>query len=162
MASSRFEQLEQAIQALTTAPDAALRVVTPEIAPLAQIAAELRDLPRASFREGLKAQLQTAINSLPSTAAHSTGDDRTMTTSSSTVTVNPLRAGFHTVTPYLLPAGADRLIRFVKDAFDAQEILRVPRPDGTVLHSQFRIGDSMIEMADPQSPFPAMPAAIHI
>ena len=87
MASSRFEQLEQAIQALTTAPDAALRVVTPEIAPLAQIAAELRDLPRASFREGLKAQLQTAINSLPSTAAHSTGDDRTMTTSSSTVTV---------------------------------------------------------------------------
>jgi PhnB protein len=162
MAKSRFEQLEQALQALTAAPDTALPLVTPEIAPLAEIAAELRDLPRASFRERLKAQLQTAINSSPSTTAHSTGDDSAMTTSSLTVTVNPLRAGFHTVTPYLLPAGADRLIRFVKDAFDAQEILRVPRPDGTVLHSQFRIGDSMIEMADPQSPFPAMPAAIHL
>ena len=41
MAKSRFEQLEQAIQALTTSPDAALPVVPPEITPLAQIAAEL-------------------------------------------------------------------------------------------------------------------------
>jgi len=164
MAESRFEQLERAIQALTSAPEAALRVVTPELAPLAQIAADLRELPRASFRERLKAQLKTAMHQSPhkSTAVDSTGEDSTMTPASSTVTVNPLRAGFHTVTPYLLPAGADRLIRFVKDAFDAEEILRVPRPDGTVLHSQLRIGDSMIEMADPQSPFPAMPAAIHL
>lgn len=164
MAKSRFEQLDQAIQALTAAPDASLPLVAPELAPLTQVAADLRDLPRAPFRARLKVQLQAAIDQAAhkSTALDSTGGNNAMTAASSTVTVNPPRAGFHTVTPYLLPAGADRLIQFVKDAFHAEEILRVPRPDGTVLHSQLRIGDSMIEMADPQPPFPAMPAAIHL
>src|ERR1700679_973143 len=41
-----------------------------------------------------------------------------------------IRKGFRTLTPYLLATGAANLIEFLKNAFDAQEILRVPRPGG--------------------------------
>ncbi|CDM66729.1 VOC family protein [Pyrinomonas methylaliphatogenes] len=50
--------------------------------------------------------------------------------------VNPIREGFHTVTPYLLVDGADRLIDFLSAAFDAEILDRKFRPDGTVMHAE--------------------------
>ncbi|HLG15182.1 MAG TPA: VOC family protein [Blastocatellia bacterium] len=70
----------------------------------------------------------------------------------------PVPEGFHTITPYLHVEGAAKLIDFMKEAFAAQEIGRVPRPDGTVIHAEIKIGDSMIEMGDA----PSQPAAIHL
>jgi hypothetical protein len=35
--------------------------------------------------------------------------------------VKPIPAGFHSVTPYLFVNGVDRLLDFVKAAFDAKE-----------------------------------------
>jgi PhnB protein len=63
--------------------------------------------------------------------------------------VRPVPEGFHTVTPYLVVAGVDKLLEFVKSAFDAKEIERHARPDGVVMHAQVRIGDSIIMMGDP-------------
>ena len=74
-------------------------------------------------------------------------------------------SGYHTVTPYLVITGVDRLLAFLKAAFDAEEILRVPRADGSVLHAEARIGDSRIMMADttgPAAAFGPMPAAIYL
>jgi PhnB protein len=36
-------------------------------------------------------------------------------------TVKSIPDGYHTVTPFLLVQGADKLIEFVKKAFDAKE-----------------------------------------
>ena len=38
--------------------------------------------------------------------------------------VKPIPDGYHTVTPYLVVEGAAKLIDFLKQAFDAQEIHR--------------------------------------
>ena len=35
--------------------------------------------------------------------------------------VKPVPDGYHTVTPYILAQGADKLIDFVKKAFDARD-----------------------------------------
>jgi PhnB protein len=148
---SLFEQLEQAIRSLPAVGTGSLPAAEPRIAQLAALAYELRELPRASFRTRLKSELQEAIKEQSERSQPVT-----------TTVVNPIREGFHTLTPYLLAAGADRLIVFMQQAFGAEEVVRVRRPDGSVLHSQFRIGDSMIEAADPRSPFPVMPAAIHL
>ncbi|HKV06376.1 MAG TPA: VOC family protein [Candidatus Acidoferrales bacterium] len=76
-------------------------------------------------------------------------------------TVNPVREGFHSITPYLVVSGAGKWIDFVKKVFGAEERLRVPRP-GTdiVMHAEVRIGDSMVEVADANPQYPAMPVTL--
>ena len=56
--------------------------------------------------------------------------------------------GLRTVTPFLHPRGADRMIDFLKEAFGAQEESRTQSPDGVIHHATVRIGDSMIEMGE--------------
>ncbi len=75
--------------------------------------------------------------------------------------VKPVREGFRALTPYLQVHGAAELIDFVKQAFAAEEILRITRPDG-IAHAEVKIGDSMLEMADASDEFPPTPTAIHL
>jgi len=74
--------------------------------------------------------------------------------------VKPIPEGYHTVTPYLIVEGAAGLIDFLKQAFDAEEVVRMPGKDGTVGHAEVRIGDSMIMLADAQAEYPAKPHMI--
>ncbi|HJQ25373.1 MAG TPA: VOC family protein [Blastocatellia bacterium] len=74
--------------------------------------------------------------------------------------VKPIPEGYHTVTPYLVVEGAAKLIDFLKAAFGAQEVFRMPGKDGTVGHAEVRIGDSMIMLADAQAGYPARPSMI--
>jgi PhnB protein len=55
-----------------------------------------------------------------------------------TMTVKPIPEGYHTVTPYLIAEGADKLIDFLKTAFEAKEILCMTRPDGVIGHAEVR------------------------
>jgi PhnB protein len=71
-------------------------------------------------------------------------------------------AGFSTVTPYLIVRGADKLIDFLKAAFEGEEKLRVPTEDGKIRHAQVVVGDSPIELADANEQYPPMPASLHM
>ncbi len=63
--------------------------------------------------------------------------------------VKPIPEGFHSVTPYLSIQGAARAIDFYKQAFDAQEKVRMSGPDGkTVAHAELLIGNSIIMLSD--------------
>lgn len=57
-------------------------------------------------------------------------------------------AGYHTVTPFLTVPGAEDLIEFLKQAFDATETCRIPAPDGSIGHAELRIGDSLVMIKD--------------
>lgn len=54
----------------------------------------------------------------------------------------PVPDGWHTVTPRIFAEGADELVEFVKDVFDASGEYRDSRP------SELRIGDSIVMIAD--------------
>ena len=56
--------------------------------------------------------------------------------------------GHHTVTPSLFVAGAAKAIDFYRKALAAEEVMRFPAPDGTIMHAELRIGDSIIMLAD--------------
>jgi PhnB protein len=61
----------------------------------------------------------------------------------------PIPQGYHTVTPYLTVKGAAQAIDFYKRAFGAQEVERMPGPDGTsVMHAELKIGDSIVMLSD--------------
>ena len=61
----------------------------------------------------------------------------------------PVPEGYHTITPYLVVDGADKVIRFVKEAFGAQLVFEpTMRPDGKIMHAEFRIGDSVVMISD--------------
>jgi uncharacterized glyoxalase superfamily protein PhnB len=54
----------------------------------------------------------------------------------------------HTITPHLVCAGASDAIEFYKKAFGAEEMMRLPGPDGKLGHAMIRIGDSAVMLAD--------------
>ncbi len=62
--------------------------------------------------------------------------------------VSPIPEGFHSISPYLLIDGAAEAIEFYKEAFGAEETVRMPTPDGKLQHAEIRIGDSTIMLAD--------------
>ena len=64
--------------------------------------------------------------------------------------VNPIPEGCHAVTPYLTVPDAARLIEFLKKAFNGIERAKISRPDGSVLHAQMLIGDSLLMIGEPQ------------
>jgi PhnB protein len=71
--------------------------------------------------------------------------------------VKAIPDGLHTVTPHLVIRGAAKAIDFYKNAFGAQELMRMNGPGGTIGHAELKIGDSVIFLADefPQGPVKA-------
>ena len=61
-----------------------------------------------------------------------------------TTSPNPIPEGYATVTPYLCVVEAAKLIEFLKQAFAAEVIVRMDGPDGSVMHAEVKIGDSMV------------------
>ena len=62
--------------------------------------------------------------------------------------VKPIPDGYSSVTPYLIVTGAANALDYYKMAFDGQEIMRMPGPDGKIVHAELQIGSSRIMLAD--------------
>ena len=62
--------------------------------------------------------------------------------------VEPIPAGYHSVTPYLMVRDAARAMAFYRDAFGATEVMRFAGPDGRIAHAEVKIGDSHVMLAD--------------
>lgn len=61
---------------------------------------------------------------------------------------SPIPPGFHSLTPYLVCQGAADAIEFYKRAFGAEEQMRLPGPDGKIIHACLRVGDSPLMLSD--------------
>ena len=70
-------------------------------------------------------------------------------------------SGYGTVTPFLNVNGASDAIEFYKKAFGAKERLRMPGPDGKVMHAEIAIGDSVVMVSDAIMR-PATQASLHL
>ncbi|WP_407175207.1 VOC family protein [Bradyrhizobium sp. STM 3562] len=75
----------------------------------------------------------------------------------------PVPEGYHTITPYLVADGAEKIIRFMKEAFGAQPLFEpMMRPDGKIMHAEFKIGDSIVMIADVSERAQATTDALHV
>ena len=52
------------------------------------------------------------------------------------------------ITPHIVVRGADRAAAFYCDAFGAEELSRIPTPDGRLMSVQLQIGDGVLHLAD--------------
>jgi PhnB protein len=73
-----------------------------------------------------------------------------------------VRPGFNNIAPYIVVNGAAKFIEFLKAAFQGTERLRVPRPDGAVMHAEIGIGNSVIELADANEQHAPRPTTVHL
>src|SRR5215210_7792072 len=71
-------------------------------------------------------------------------------------------ADYPTVSAYLMVAGAQRVIDFVKSVLGGEVIMSMNRDDGTLMHGALRIGDSVIMLADATKDFPFFPVWLHV
>ncbi len=55
---------------------------------------------------------------------------------------------YSTVTAYLNVEGASQLIEFLTKVFGGTEQARIAGPDGTVMHAEVAIGDSVVMLSD--------------
>ena len=62
--------------------------------------------------------------------------------------VNPIPQGYSSIMPYISVKGASDAIAFYKQAFGAEELARMPMPDGKIGHAEIKIGDSIVMLAD--------------
>ena len=67
-----------------------------------------------------------------------------------------------TVSPYLVVDGASVTIQFLITVFGAVEVRRFAGEDGKVMHSEIRLEDSVLMIADGAEGLPALPAHVHI
>jgi len=150
---SPAEQLDLAISAMLSRPQ--VRPVPrpgPRLAKLLKLVPPLRDLPRPEFKAALKSDLQRRIIMNEAAAP-------------SPAPVKPpafRRPNFPNIAPYFLVQGAPRFIDFLVSAFDGTERIRVPSPDGSIMHAEVAIGDSVIEMGDANEQYPSRPMTIHL
>ncbi len=52
------------------------------------------------------------------------------------------------ITPHIVVQGAERASVFYRDAFGAEELTRIPTPDGRLMSVELRIGDGTLHLAD--------------
>lgn len=61
----------------------------------------------------------------------------------------PIPDGYHSITPYLVVDGAEKIVRFMKEAFGAQPLFEpMMRPDGKIMHAELKIGNSVVMISE--------------
>jgi PhnB protein len=75
---------------------------------------------------------------------------------------NCFSEGAPTVQPYLHPAKAAPVIRFLEETFGAIETGRATSPAGAILHTTLKIGDAALEMTEADGPYQPMPSTFFV
>jgi len=71
--------------------------------------------------------------------------------------------GLHTVTPYLVVDDVLSLISFLTKVFGATSRGEPKvRDDGSIMHAEIEIGDSVIMMGEPQDGFPSISSMLYV
>lgn len=62
--------------------------------------------------------------------------------------VSPIPEGYPRISPYLVVQDAKRALGWYAEALGAREIARLPGANDTVMHAEFRIGDSVVMLGE--------------
>ncbi|HEX4169752.1 MAG TPA: VOC family protein [Bryobacteraceae bacterium] len=75
---------------------------------------------------------------------------------------NYFSEGAPTLQPFLQPLHGESLITFLTNAFGAAEFGRAATPDGNILHTTLKIGNSSLELCDAQGIYQPMPGMFYL
>jgi PhnB protein len=69
---------------------------------------------------------------------------------------------YDSVSPYFIVNGAQKFIELMKVIFNAKELRRYDMPDGSIMHAEIQIDDSVIMLGDSSDKFPPVQLVIHV
>jgi uncharacterized glyoxalase superfamily protein PhnB len=132
----KIEQLNQAVDSMLAGKDGKAPKIAAAIEPLVRIAAELRNLPNASFKARLKSEFE---------------GKKKMATLTAPTSVVPKPSAPAAVQPHAVPRvtfkDVAKAIEFYKHALGAKETFRFETPNG-IPAAEIRIGDSAIMLSE--------------
>lgn len=70
--------------------------------------------------------------------------------------------GYNSVSPYFVVDGAQKMIDLINQIFPAEELRRYEKPDGTIMHAEIKIDDSVLMMGDSSEKFGPNRLLIHL
>ncbi len=70
--------------------------------------------------------------------------------------------GYTSVAVYIMADGAQRVIEFLKQTFNAEELRRYDKPDGSIMHAEVRIDDTVVMLADAGDDVPGFSVWLHV
>jgi uncharacterized glyoxalase superfamily protein PhnB len=70
--------------------------------------------------------------------------------------------GYNSVAPYFVVDGANKLIELLVEIFDAEELRKYDMPDGTIMHAEIKIDDSVLMFGNSSDKFPPNKFLTHI
>lgn len=74
--------------------------------------------------------------------------------------VAPIPPQYGSITPYLVIPRCAEAIELYKQVFGAEELMRMPMPDGSIAHAELKIGDSILMLASGGAQWPATSSLI--
>jgi PhnB protein len=128
--AKKVEQLNKAVETMLARADGKVGKLEAGVAPLVRLAADLRELPRQSFKARLKTEL--------------TEGRKKMATAEMVVASRSTRTD---AIPNLAFKDAAKAIEFYKEAFGAVEVFRF-EAGGSIPHAEIQIGDTVIGLCD--------------
>ncbi len=69
---------------------------------------------------------------------------------------------YNSVSPYFIVNGAQKLIDMLRQVFNATEKRRYDGPDGTIMHVEVQVDDSIIMIGDSSEQYPPNQLLIHV
>lgn len=69
---------------------------------------------------------------------------------------------YNSVSPYFVVDGAQKLVDLLKSIFDAHELRRYDMPDGSIMHVELLIDDSVVMIGDASEEFPPNQQLVHV
>jgi PhnB protein len=70
--------------------------------------------------------------------------------------------GYNSLSPYFIIEDADRFTRLLQAIFNAKELRCYRMPDGSIMHAEWQIDDSVIMLGNASARFPAVPLVLHV
>ena len=70
--------------------------------------------------------------------------------------------GYNSVSPYFVVDGAQKLIDLLMKIFDAEMLRKYDQPDGTIMHAEIKIDDSVLMFGEASKQYPPNQLLIHI
>ncbi|MCC5929144.1 MAG: VOC family protein [Cyclobacteriaceae bacterium] len=70
--------------------------------------------------------------------------------------------GYNSVSPYFIIEDADRFVALMRQIFDARELCTYRMPDGSIMHAELMIDDSVIMLGNSSKQYPAVPMVMHV
>jgi PhnB protein len=70
--------------------------------------------------------------------------------------------GYNSLSPYFVIEGAESFVDFLKTLFRAEVTRRYDMPDGSIMHLELRIDDSILMIGEASDQFPATTHLMHL